>query len=149
HRRSRGLPAMSLGWGLWAEASTMTGGLDRTDLGRLSRTGVRPLSNRQGLDLFDAAWAAGDAVLYPVRLETSAARLGEVPPLLRGLVRAPATTAKARVELADVPAAELPKVLLELVRAEVAAVLGHQGTAAIDPAQPFAEIGFDSLTAVE
>ncbi|WP_439382908.1 SDR family NAD(P)-dependent oxidoreductase [Amycolatopsis lexingtonensis] len=149
HRRARGLPALSLGWGLWAEASTMTGGLDRTDLGRLGRTGVRPLSNRQGLDLFDAAWAAGEAVLYPVRLETSAARLGEVPPLLRGLVRVTATPAKTRVDLADVPAAELPKVLLDLVRGEVAAVLGHQGTAAIDPAQPFAEIGFDSLTAVE
>ncbi|MEU7786522.1 type I polyketide synthase [Amycolatopsis sp. NPDC049159] len=149
HRRANGLPALSLGWGLWAEASTMTGGLDRTDLGRLGRTGVLPLSNRQGLDLFDAAWAAGEAVLYPVRLETSAARLGEVPPLLRGLVRAPATPAKARIELTDVPAAELPKVLLDLVRGEVAAVLGHQGTAAIDPAQPFAEIGFDSLTAVE
>ncbi|MEQ0565337.1 type I polyketide synthase [Amycolatopsis sp. NEAU-NG30] len=149
HRRSRGLPALSLGWGLWAEASTMTGGLDRTDLGRLSRTGVLPLSSRQGLDLFDAAWAAGDAVLYPVRLETSAARLREIPPLLRGLVRAPATPPKAQVRLADVPAADLPKVLAELVRGEVAAVLGHQGTGAIDPAQPFAGLGFDSLTAVE
>ncbi|GAB2846751.1 type I polyketide synthase [Lentzea nigeriaca] len=149
HRRNLGLPAVSLGWGLWAEASTMTSGLDRTDLGRLGRTGVLPLSNRQGLDLFDAAWAAGDAVLFPVRLETSAARLGEVPPLLRGLVRSPVTAAKNQIRLSEVPAAELPKVLLELVRGEVAAVLGHRGTAAIDPGQPFAEIGFDSLTAVE
>jgi acyl transferase domain-containing protein len=149
HRRARGLPALSLGWGLWAEASTMTGGLDHTGLGRLGRTGVLPLPSRQGLDLFDAAWAAGDAVLFPVRLETSAARLGEVPPLLRGLVRAPATPVRAAVRLADVPTAELPKVLLELVRAEVAGVLGHQRPAAIEPDQPFAGIGFDSLTAVE
>ncbi|MEU3642884.1 type I polyketide synthase [Lentzea sp. NPDC034063] len=145
-RRARGLPALSLGWGLWAEASTMTSG---ADVGRLSRTGVLPLSSRQGLDLFDAAWAAGDAVLFPVRLETSAARLGEIPPLLRGLVRTPVTPRQSQVRLSDVPAAERHQVLLDLVRGEVAAVLGHRGTAAVDPAQPFAEIGFDSLTAVE
>ncbi|MDX8141345.1 type I polyketide synthase [Lentzea sp. BCCO 10_0061] len=145
-RRAQGLPALSLGWGLWAEASTMTSG---ADVGRLSRTGVLPLSSRQGLDLFDAAWAAGDAVLFPVRLETSAARLGEIPPLLRGLVRTPVTPRKSQIRLSDVPAAERQQVLLDLVRGEVAAVLGHRGTAAVDPAQPFAEIGFDSLTAVE
>jgi acyl transferase domain-containing protein/NAD(P)-dependent dehydrogenase (short-subunit alcohol dehydrogenase family) len=149
HRRARGLPALSLGWGLWAEASTMTGGLDRTSLDRLGRGGVLPLSSRQGLDLFDAAWAAGEAVLFPVRLETSAARLGEVPPLLRGLVRAPAARTAAAPVLADVAPADRARVLLDLVRGEVAAVLGHAGTAAVDAAQPFSEIGFDSLTAVE
>ena len=32
HRRAHGLPAISLGWGLWDQASAMTGGLDAADL---------------------------------------------------------------------------------------------------------------------
>ncbi|MFZ0902333.1 MAG: SDR family NAD(P)-dependent oxidoreductase, partial [Mycobacterium sp.] len=35
HRRAHGLPAISLGWGLWDQASDMTGGLDAAGKARL------------------------------------------------------------------------------------------------------------------
>jgi rifamycin polyketide synthase module 4/5/6 len=40
-------------------------------------------------------------------------------------------------------------VVLELVQAEVAAVLGHGSAQRIEPRQAFQEMGFDSLAAVE
>ncbi|QDD62577.1 SDR family NAD(P)-dependent oxidoreductase (plasmid) [Streptomyces albidoflavus] len=42
HRRSLGLAGQSLAWGLWADASGMTGHLDATDHRRLHRSGMYP-----------------------------------------------------------------------------------------------------------
>ncbi|MGV9848187.1 SDR family NAD(P)-dependent oxidoreductase, partial [Streptomyces sp. NPDC003442] len=56
-RRARGLPAVSLAWGLWAERSAMTGHMDDSDVERLNRAGVTALSSEEGLALFDAAIA--------------------------------------------------------------------------------------------
>src|SRR4029077_6868829 len=55
HRRAHGLPAISLGWGLWDQASDMTGGLDAAGRARLGRTGVLALPSAEALQLFDTA----------------------------------------------------------------------------------------------
>ncbi|GDY50727.1 hypothetical protein SVIO_013500 [Streptomyces violaceusniger] len=60
-RRARGLPAVSLAWGLWAERSAMTGHMDDSDVERLNRAGVTALSSEEGLALFDAATARAQA----------------------------------------------------------------------------------------
>ncbi|MEU1790790.1 SDR family NAD(P)-dependent oxidoreductase, partial [Streptomyces sparsogenes] len=159
HRRGLGLPAHSLAWGLWADASAMTGVLDQVDLRRIGRTGVRPLSTETGLALFDAALGLDRALTVPIVLDLARARTADtVPPLLRGLVRPRRALARAAAEtatselgdrLAALPEAERRRTLVELVCAQAAAVLGHDDTGEVGADRPFKALGFDSLTAVE
>ncbi|WP_394620185.1 SDR family NAD(P)-dependent oxidoreductase [Lentzea sp. JNUCC 0626] len=143
HRIANGLPARSLAWGPWLDGG-MAAGLADAERRAIERTGLRPIDSETGLALFDAALAHDEPVLWPVRLDHAVLRAqGEhLPAILRGLVRVPVRRAARRV-------AEDRKALLDLVRAESAAVLGHASAAAVEPDQAFSEIGFDSLTAVE
>ncbi|MFD4137004.1 type I polyketide synthase [Streptomyces goshikiensis] len=162
HRRAQGLAATSLAWGLWAEVGGMGGALDAEDVSRLGRGGVNALSAAEGVALFDAACASEQSLLVPVKLDLAALRAqagtGMLPPLLSGLVRAPARRAAgASVPEASGPAARLVgladaeqlALVLELVRTQVAAVLGYAGPEAVESDRSFRELGFDSLTAVE
>ncbi|WP_422070527.1 type I polyketide synthase [Streptomyces orinoci] len=160
HRRDAGLPATALAWGMWAGTGGMAAALDRAGLDRVSRSGIAGLSTEDGLALFDAALAADRAVWLPIRFHTPALRTaagqGSLPPLLRGLAgtpadpAAPAGAANAlRERLAALAPGERRPAVRELVRGQVAAVLGHPTAETVDPQRPFKELGFDSLTAVE
>ncbi|MDN3353027.1 type I polyketide synthase [Actinomadura sp. DC4] len=146
HRRATGLPATSLAWGLWEERSGLTAHLDGTDQGRMSRSGVRGLATDEALALFDTATALPDAVLVPMRLGT---RRAETPAILRGLVRAPARRTAEPASRSALSAADHEQALLDLVRGEVATVLGHTTPEAVPAGRAFKELGFDSLTSVE
>ncbi|TDC44933.1 SDR family NAD(P)-dependent oxidoreductase, partial [Micromonospora sp. KC207] len=156
-RRAAGLPATSLAWGLWAEAAGMGGTLDDAERARLERMGTGALSTELGVRLFDTSLRLGEALLVPARLHLGnlreQARSGMLPALLRGLVKVPAqrTSSDGSLgqRLASVPEADRPGVVLDLVRAQVAAVLGHATPDAVEPDRAFKELGVDSLGAVE
>ncbi|MYX57904.1 SDR family NAD(P)-dependent oxidoreductase, partial [Streptomyces sp. SID8382] len=94
HRRAAGLPAQSMAWGMWTQRSGLTARLDDGDVARMARSGMPPLSSEQGLALFDAALATDLAAPVMVRVDHDALRRQEtLPPVLRGLVRAPARRA--------------------------------------------------------
>jgi polyene macrolide polyketide synthase len=158
HRRARGLPGVSLAWGAWEDTAGMTGELAAADLARFERMGLTPLSEEQGLELFDTARTIDEPLLIPMRLSiaplSAQAKAGMLPPIFSGLIRTPkrrGSAAKGSLakRLADLPAAEWPAVVSELVRGHVASVLGHAGPDAIDPQLAFKDLGFDSLAAVE
>ncbi|MFW5415661.1 SDR family NAD(P)-dependent oxidoreductase [Nocardiopsis sp. CNT-189] len=165
HRRGLGLPAASLAWGLWEQASEMTGELGEDGKERLSRSGLRPISSAEGLELFDAAASVDRALLVPLHVNIGALRVqfgaGPVPPLFRGLIRATARRAAGpggqtgadpsslRRRLAGLSPEQRGEALLEMVRGSVAAVLGYSGPDAVPDGVGFPEMGFDSLTAVE
>ncbi|MEV0131855.1 type I polyketide synthase [Dactylosporangium sp. NPDC050688] len=159
-RSARGLPATALAWGPWTTASGMTGELTGTDIRRMSRGGLLPLDAERGLALFDAAVGRAEPLAVPVRLDLPTLQtLGDgLAPLLRGLVRAPARRAAGRAATGAVPLAQRlagetaegrETLLLDFVRAQVAAVLGFTTPDAVPPGQSLLEAGFDSLTAVE
>ncbi|MCF3148234.1 SDR family NAD(P)-dependent oxidoreductase, partial [Streptomyces platensis] len=158
HRRNHGLPGTSLAWGLWAETSEITKQLSDTDLRRMARGGLVPLTAEEGVVLFDAALTTDTALSVPIRLDLRAlAASGEVAPVLRGLapVRRRAATAGVgagnalRDRLVGLPQADQDRALRELVTAQVALVLGYAGSGAVEASRAFKDLGFDSLTAVE
>jgi acyl carrier protein len=163
HRRAAGLPATSLAWGLWAEASGITGHLDDADVRRLARGGMVPLASDDGMALFDTACAAGATTAVPAALDLATLRANpeQVRPLLRALVPTPARrTARAAdngsdgavpltQRLAGLTEGEQDRALAHLVRTHTAAVLGFTGPEAVSADRAFKELGFDSLTAVE
>ncbi|MYW58228.1 SDR family NAD(P)-dependent oxidoreductase, partial [Streptomyces sp. SID8370] len=167
HRHTQGQPATSLAWGLWDERSALTEKLGEADLARMARDGVLPLSNDEGLALFDAALAGRQPLAVGAGLDLAAlrarARAGSLPPLFReltgvsrGVRRAAGGTSGAadsgppvREQLAVLSGPERLETLLGLVRGHVAAVLGHTDAGGVGSERPFKELGFDSLTSVE
>jgi acyl carrier protein len=155
YRRNVGLTAHSLSWGLWAAGSNLTERLTGADHARLNRSGVTPLRTDTALALLDAALGAEQPHLVPIQLRPAALRgreLASLPAALRDLVPSTNSGADAtalRHRLAALDESEQHRLLLDLVRAHTAAVLGHASPQSIKPDQAFSELGFDSLTAVE
>lgn len=171
-RRTDGLPALSIAYGLWASVSDLTRDLDEQAASLMARSGFRMLSDEDGATLFTAALAGPAELAVPMKLDLAALRaVRPVHPVLRGLVEA--KPAPARATPAPAPAApaepaapaassgSLParlaatepgrrrEVLLAVVAEEVAAILPDFEVGDIDADTGFAELGFDSLTAVE
>ncbi|MGW3078785.1 SDR family NAD(P)-dependent oxidoreductase, partial [Kitasatospora sp. NPDC001132] len=162
-RRGRGLAATAVAWGPWAD-----GGMAAEDDAeeQLRRRGLPVMAPElaiaalaQALDHDETAVTVADvdwARFAPVFTA------GRNRPLIADLpeVRALATTAAPQEGPADAASPwaarvaglsplDRGRVLEELVRDAVAAVLGHSGAEAIDPGRAFKDLGFDSLTAVE
>src|SRR6201994_3033429 len=99
HRRAHGLPAISLGWGLWDQASSMTGGLDAVDFARFARDGITAMSSTQALQLLDPAMVIDEPFLVPAHIDTVALRAkfdgGTLPPMFVDLINA---TARRQVD---------------------------------------------------
>ncbi|MGW2850109.1 beta-ketoacyl synthase N-terminal-like domain-containing protein, partial [Streptomyces sp. NPDC001274] len=161
---AHGRPGLSLAWGLWADASGMTGHLDRTDVARMARAGVAQLPSEQGLALLDSALTHEDALLVPARLDLTSQRAqgadNTIQPLFRSLVRTPVRRVAQAAggagaaeswaqQMAALSESEREAAVLDLVRKQIATVLGHSDDEGVAVNQAFKTLGFDSLTAVE
>ncbi|MFF6853692.1 SDR family NAD(P)-dependent oxidoreductase, partial [Streptomyces antimycoticus] len=143
-RRAEGRVATSVAWGAWA-GSGMGAGHARAMAPPLA------LAALQGaLDDDETALLIADIDWEHFGSRFAGARPN---PLLGDLLGGAARRALVADEFVDrlrgLPPVERERAVLELVRGQVAAVLGHATPAAIDPAATFQSAGFDSLTAIE
>ncbi|MCK2241768.1 MULTISPECIES: type I polyketide synthase [unclassified Crossiella] len=157
YRRDLGLPGSSIAWGPW-EAG-LTTGLGTEHSRRLAAKGLALIDAARGNAMFDVAASADRAIVVAATAVGGGTATGPVPAILRNLVRTgrrsaaatgstPGTTTLS-TRLAALRPTDRSDFLTEIVRTEVAAVLGHPSIKLVGPKQEFREQGFDSLSAVE
>ncbi len=162
-RRARGLVAQSLDWGPWADTG-MVGAAGGPVARALERRGIRPLPARQALALFGEALAGGRpqvallSIQWPVYLEGLGA-LGRssfyeaLAPTGKAEPRATPQLMQPRYPLAERLQAALPSeraaVLTRILQEEVVRILRLDSSTEVDWRQGFAELGMDSLMAIE
>ncbi|MEY9835577.1 type I polyketide synthase [Streptacidiphilus sp. EB103A] len=168
-RRGRGLPTTSIAWGAWGGG----GMVDESESDRLQRYGVPTMDPelavtafQQALDHDDTCLVVADIVWERFTAVYTAARprhlFDEIPEVRRAADAASAQQQRRAADseqedegvqfarrLAALGRAEQERTLLQLVRTQAAAVLGHAGPGAVSSEQAFRDLGFDSLTAVE
>ena len=157
HRRTSGLPAISLAFGLWARATAMGAHLTETDR-RLGSIDLLPIEDEDGLELIDIARIVNHPLLLPIRFDraglSARAKDNTLPAIMNNLIRVPERrqlrpeAPLARV-LAAAPESDRDEIALQVVRTHVAALLRHASPEAIDKDRLFRELGFDSLSSVQ
>ncbi|MER5642869.1 KR domain-containing protein, partial [Kitasatospora sp. NPDC002227] len=158
-RRGRGLAGLSVAWGPWAETGMAAGGtaveeLGRRGLGALATAGALLAleSALLGEDttsvVADVAWHRFAPAFTALRGNEFFAELPEAQTTTEGGAQA-ATRSALEQRLTEAAEGDRERLVLDAVRAEVAAVLGYRSAEAVEPGRAFKELGFDSLTAVE
>ncbi|MBB5936984.1 SDR family NAD(P)-dependent oxidoreductase, partial [Streptomyces zagrosensis] len=159
HRHALGLPATSLAWAPWGETGMAADDVAST---YYSRRGMNPLSPELAVKSLHHALSQGDTTLtiadidwhtFPTSFTTQ-----RPSPLLTDLTpnttphephTTTATTNALQQQLADSTPGQQQQIVLHHIQTTAAHILGHPTIDAVPATQPFQDLGFDSLTAVE
>jgi len=149
HRRALGLPGLSINWGVWAgEAGA------RVEVGASSHTpgwGVLPV--RRGLQALDALLSSRLPQVGVAEIDWARYGGGRPSPYdaeLRERARGGAAGRADFMEtLARAPIPDRRALLLDYLREQVAWIRGLGSGASVDTTQGFADMGVDSLAALQ
>ena len=159
HRRALGLSGQAIAWGAWAEIGEAEEHRERI-AEHLAARGIRWIAPRQGLDVFarvvreDVGLTVSMAADWPVYAKA----LGQPSPLLEELLSfaseeaGPASEAPQRqddlvMRLGNTPLSEHHGILCNFVLDALQSIMRLPGRPA--PSARFADLGMDSLMAVE
>ncbi|MER5466955.1 SDR family NAD(P)-dependent oxidoreductase, partial [Streptomyces sp. NPDC002668] len=161
HRRARGLAATAIAWGPWGEGGMVA---DAGDEERLRQRGLTVLRPNRAISALHGALSDGDGAVtvadvdwerfaVPFTVSRPSVLLSDLPEVRDALAEEPAEQAAKpsalKEKLSGLSEGEQQRLLVDTVCAHAAAVLGHSGSAAVEPDLAFRDLGFDSLTAVE
>ncbi|WP_218081861.1 type I polyketide synthase [Anthocerotibacter panamensis] len=148
-RRAEGLPGLSINWSAWAQGG-MAAKLDPRDQQRLTDQGLRTIPPELGLQILGQALAQQwtQVGVMPVEWAVFAQQFvqGTLPPLLSGLVQAPARPLSLKETL--LTAADGLPLIEDQISRLVAQVL-RLPPSQVSPERPLTDLGLDSLMAIE
>ncbi|WP_248843796.1 type I polyketide synthase [Streptomyces albus] len=153
HRLANGLVGASVAWGPWAEGGMAA---DEAVRSRLGRGGVRPLEPKAAVGILGSAsgcFAVADVDwgrFVPGVTALRASRLwDEIAPQGATTSEQVGGAVGLRDRLVGVVGVARRAMVTDVVRGQVAAVLGFADADGLDVSKSFRDLGFDSLTAVE
>ncbi|MFF7897181.1 SDR family NAD(P)-dependent oxidoreductase, partial [Streptomyces sp. NPDC007907] len=161
-RRAKGRTATSIAWGLWGGGGMGTDGDEEAML----RVGLKRMNPELAVSALvqavahdettvcvsDLAWDRFAPAYSAIRRRPFIEDLPEVRSVLEAETAGSAEPADGNAlarRLSGLSTGEQRELVLDLVRTQAAAALGHADATAIEPGSAFRELGFDSLTAVD
>src|SRR5690606_1909731 len=159
HRRALDSPVTSVAWGVW-NSERMSPEVDEAHLRRQGLPFLDPDRALTALDAIlageetfvtvaDVDWKVFTPVFASARPRPLLAGIAEARAAVDAAAESPERDSSWAERLAGLSPAEQEAALLELVTAQVAAVLGHASPDAVTAGRPFKELGFESLSAVD
>ncbi|MFF2077429.1 type I polyketide synthase [Kitasatospora sp. NPDC058162] len=164
NRHARGLAATSVAWGPWGGG----GMTDAEGAAAMTRRGLRLIDPGQAIQALAQALDGRDRLLTvvdvdwarfapPFTLRRPSPLIESLPEVIEALAGNGGDDAQAdpsagnalALELAGLSRVEQDRLLIDLVRTEAAAVLGHASIESVEADRAFNDLGADSLTAVE
>jgi len=154
-RRARGLPALSIGWGVWAGTGLVQDEAGAQNVAQMERQGIRAFEPAKGAALFPWLCQRSEAHLLVLPMDWaafSAARAGRSEAVYRDMLDAvpasPVVTTGLSGQLAVAPPAERRRLLEGVVKEAVGSVL-RIAPARLDPRKALGSMGLNSLMAME
>ena len=154
HRRARGLPALSINWGSWAEVG-MAAGVGADHHRRWSAMGLEMITPKFGMDMLAEMMASGagpQVAAVPLVRTRLPARLA---PFYRELVTGQAAQADQPLQidiigdLRSAEASERQSMLNAFLADQVQRALALPASQAVDRHESLLNLGMDSLMAME
>ncbi len=158
HRRTAGLPALSINWGPWGSAGMATR-LAEADRTRMANAGISMLDEGPAWQAMQALIESGEAqaMVMPVDWTRFNARFGSgvTPSLFRRVGESPTPGASVSARpnvvraIAELAPAQRLAAVGRYLQGKVAATLGRPGAGDIPLTRGFFALGMDSLTSLE
>ncbi|GAB4552316.1 MAG: hypothetical protein Tsb0014_46220 [Pleurocapsa sp.] len=153
YRRSLGLPGLSINWSIWDEGG-MANRLTTQQQQRLTQQGLKAIAPSKALKVLKQLLQqqATQTIVFPVDWATFLAQQPANPFFnqVQPQVETPNTPPSSFLQQLAATETNRRKTLLqEHIRSQIAQVLGYRDPDAIDIQEKFADLGMDSLMAVE